>query len=70
MAKVLETEEVGVSLKSFDIAAMTQGLERLLELAKHPATRTRCISAAKKHFSLEEGVRRYEGVYEKMGRKV
>lgn len=29
--------------------------------------RTRCVAAAQKHFSLDEGVRRYAAVYGQLG---
>lgn len=66
MSAVLEGERVGVALKSFDITALTNGLEALLQLVDDPATRARCVQAAQKHFSLDEGVRRYVSVYEKL----
>ena len=28
--------------------------------------RTRCVAAAPKHFSLDEGVARYQGIYEQI----
>ena len=63
MAEVLNGERVGVTLKSFDKAALIKGLQDLLQLAADPATRARCVAAAQKHFSLDEGVRRYAAVY-------
>ena len=63
MAEVLEGERVGVALKSFDKAALANGLQELLQLVADPATRARCVAAAQKHFSLDEGVRRYAAVY-------
>jgi glycosyltransferase involved in cell wall biosynthesis len=66
MAEVLEGERVGVALKAFDAASLTQGLQQLLELAQDPATRARCVAAAKKHFSLDEGVARYQSIYERI----
>jgi len=41
MAEALEGEHVGVTLKSFDEAALDNGLEALLQLAADPATRAR-----------------------------
>jgi glycogen synthase len=66
MAMVLEGEQVGVALKSFDEASLTEGLVKLLQLAHDPATRARCVEAAQKHFSLDEGVARYAATYQKM----
>lgn len=66
MAEVLEGEQVGVALKSFDEASLTAGLKKLLQLAHDPATRARCVASAERHFSLDEGVARYAAVYQKM----
>ena len=66
MADVLEGEQVGVALKSFDEASLTEGLKKLLQLAHDPATRARCVASAERHFSLDEGVARYAAVYQKI----
>ena len=63
MADVLEGEAVGIVLRSFDSAALYQGLSELLALAALPQTSERCRAAAHKHFSLQEGVRRYSLIY-------
>ena len=63
MADVLEGEVVGIVLRSFDSAALYQGLSELLALAALPQTSERCRAAAHKHFSLQEGVRRYSLIY-------
>ncbi|MDO9605977.1 glycosyltransferase [Hydrogenophaga sp.] len=63
MAQVLESEQVGVALKAFDAASVAAGLAQLLALVAEPGTRARCVAAAQKHFSLDEGVRRYAGIY-------
>ena len=67
MSEVLEGERVGVALKSFDEAALANGLQELLQLAADPATVSRCVAAAQKHFSLDEGVRRYAAAYGQLG---
>ena len=59
MADVLEGEAVGVVLRLFDLAALCQGLSELLVLATLPQTFGTLPAAAHKHFSLQEGVRRY-----------
>jgi glycosyltransferase involved in cell wall biosynthesis len=66
MAEVLEGEQVGVALKTFDEAAMTEALLQFLQLVADPATSGRCVAAAQRHFSLDEGVARYTGVYEQL----
>jgi glycosyltransferase involved in cell wall biosynthesis len=70
MAKVLEGERVGVALKGFDETALASGLHALLELTADQGTQARCAATAAKHFSLDEGVRRYAAVYEQLGGNV
>jgi len=66
MTDVLEGEKVGIALKSFDEASMNVGLHRLLGLVADPAMRDRCVAAARRHFSLDEGVARYRSIYERL----
>lgn len=66
MAQVLEGEAVGVALSSFDAASLKAGLQQLVDLVNDPATAARCVAAAQKHFSLDEGVRRYSEVYQQL----
>ena len=67
MAEVLEGERVGVALQAFDQASLAAGLAQLLALVADPSTAARCVAAAQKHFSLDEGVRRYAAVYRQLG---
>ncbi|WP_394752361.1 glycosyltransferase [Crenothrix sp.] len=66
MAGVLEGERVGVALNSFDEAVMAAGLKILIDLAAEPSTSSRCRAAAQRHFSLDEGIKRYAEVYRQM----
>jgi glycosyltransferase involved in cell wall biosynthesis len=68
MAEVLEGERVGVALDAFDEAALNSGINSLMQIVANPNTRARCVLAAQKHFSLEEGVTRYRGIYEQLDR--
>lgn len=67
MTSVLEGEGVGVALTSFDPVVVSEGLDRLLKLAGDASTPARCVHAAQKHFSLEEGVKRYAEIYRTLG---
>jgi glycosyltransferase involved in cell wall biosynthesis len=67
MAEILEGERVGVALDAFDPASLTLGLNKLQKLVADPATAARCVAAAQKHFSLDEGVQRYAAVYQQLG---
>lgn len=64
MSAVLEGERVGVAVDAFDQAALDAGLTRLLALMQEPGLRERCVAAAHRHFSLDEGVARYQAVYQ------
>jgi len=66
MATVLQGERVGVVLQAFDDATLTSGLKALLHLVADSATFVRCVAAAQKHFSLDEGVAKYRGIYEQL----
>ena len=66
MAAVLDGEGVGVAVPDFAPATLQDGLQRLLALAGQADIRARCRAAAEKHFSLEQGVRKYEALYREM----
>lgn len=66
MARILEAERVGFAVDSFDSATLAKGLGRLLELVEEPGIRQRCVAAAQRHFSLEQGVMRYDAIYRSM----
>ena len=63
MAELLEDEKVGVAIKAFDEDSIKTGIAQLIALTANPNTRSICISAAKKHFSLDEGVKKYQAIY-------
>ena len=63
MTEVLEGEKVGVALKAFDTASMKAALQQLIILVSDPQTSKRCIAAAQRHFSLEDGIAKYHCIY-------
>lgn len=63
MAQILEDERVGVAIDSFEPEALAAGLQRLLALLQEPGIAQRCVAAAHTHFSLEQGVTQYAGIY-------
>lgn len=63
MAGILEEQRVGAAVASFDDAALLVGLRQLLGLCAEPDIAERCVNAAQRHFSLEQGVERYRQVY-------
>lgn len=66
LAAVLEGERVGVAVRSFDALSLHAAAAQLHQLAFDPEVSERCLAAARKHFSLEEGVRRYATIYQQL----
>lgn len=64
MAEVLESDQVGVAIKAFDQESMIVALNQLIKLVNDPKTSARCVASAQRHFSLDEGVRLYEKIYQ------
>ena len=64
MAGILEGERVGAAVAAFEDADLRAGLRHLLDLCADPGTPARCVDAAQRHFSLEQGVDRYREVYD------
>ena len=60
---ILEEERVGGAQHGYDDASLREGLDGLLELVQQPDIQARCAAAAKRHFSLDEGIARYRAVY-------
>ena len=69
MGSILESEEVGVALKSFDEPAIRQAIDRLLRLTHTPGISARCRGAAVSFFSLEQGVAQYRAIYNDLAGK-
>jgi glycosyltransferase involved in cell wall biosynthesis len=63
MARILRQDRVGVAVDAMDEASLSKGVADLLTLCTEPGVRERCVDSARRHFSLDEGVRRYSGVY-------
>ncbi len=61
--RILTTERVGVVVSDFSHSAMSDGLARLLRLCEDPDLGRRCVAAAERHFSLNDGVRSYDALY-------
>jgi len=66
MAEVLENNQVGIAITAFDDEAIIAALKRLIHLVDDPESSGRCVAAAQKHFSLDEGVRLYDEIYRKL----
>ena len=66
MAQILEGERVGVAIKDFHKETVLEGLNQLLALVADQSTAVRCVEVAHKYFSLDEGVKRYKSIYERL----
>lgn len=65
--EILEGEAVGVAVDGFSRPELEDGLRRLLDLVRSPATGQRCVSVAREFFDASEGIRRYHEIYESLG---
>lgn len=63
MANILESERVGVAVTAFDPDSLRHGLDRLLALCREDGIQARCVAAAHRHFSLQQGVARYRAIH-------
>jgi glycosyltransferase involved in cell wall biosynthesis len=67
MDKILVEENVGVVVNEFDsIKELEKAVLKLLELVKEHHIKQRCISVADKYFSLNEGVHKYNYIYQSL----
>ena len=66
MTHVLESEEVGVVIRDFDGGGREKAIDALLALCADPNLGQRCVRAARKHFSLEDGVAAYDRIYNEL----
>jgi len=62
-ADIIKNENVGVVLNAFDRNEMYKGVKELIKLVNDPDIVKRCVNAAKVHFSLDDGVKSYDKVY-------
>ena len=63
MQGILQGEGVGVVLSDFNPESERRAVKQLVALCSDKDIRQRCVRAAKKYFSLEEGVRAYNRIY-------
>ncbi|MBI4847509.1 MAG: glycosyltransferase [Nitrospirae bacterium] len=66
MTQIIEGEGVGVILREFTPDAQRVAIQRLVRLARQPDTRTRCVAAAQRYFSLDDGVKAYHHIYQSL----
>ena len=66
MAQIVEKEGVGVALKGFSEEEINNSVSRFLTLIKEPDIKRDCRNAALKHFSLDDGVKLYNEIYQSL----
>ena len=66
MTGVLAGEKVGVVIDKFDDFNREQAVRALLDIKDDPGIRKRCVAAAAKHFSLQNGVAAYDRIYREL----
>jgi hypothetical protein len=50
-------------MSDFDLKSMETAVDQLLELARDPEVKKRCVLVAQRYFSLEIGVKAYDYIY-------
>ncbi|MGF1549989.1 MAG: glycosyltransferase [Sphingomonadaceae bacterium] len=63
---LIEKEAVGTVLREFSDTTRRHMAEELVALSQSTGIIERCAAAARRHFSLDEGVARYCGIYRKL----
>ena len=66
MTRILEGDKVGVVIRNFDDHGREMAMNALLSLCVDPDARQRCVRAARKHFSLDDGVAAYDRIYREL----
>lgn len=66
MAPIIADNNVGVVMREFSEEARAEAVRSLLDLIEDPDLAMRCASAARRHFSLDEGVLAYAALYERL----
>ena len=66
--EIINNEKVGVIVEDFARETVEQALAHFLKLVLEPSTKQRCITAAQNHFSLEDGVQKYERIYRSLSK--
>jgi glycosyltransferase involved in cell wall biosynthesis len=63
MSQLLEGENIGVAINSFESGDLQLGVEKILDLAADLTASKRCVAVAQKYFSLTMGVDQYKKIY-------
>ena len=66
MQAILEDQSVGVAIDDFSQSSIQNGINELLKLTSEKNITPKCVATAKKYFSLNEGVKKYNDIYSKI----
>jgi len=66
MTHILESENVGLVMRDFDDEGREKAINDLISLCADPDVRQRCVGAARKHLSLDDGVAAYDRIYREL----
>ena len=66
MAEILTKNNVGIALDGFTNTEIRKGIVEILALTSDGSSAERCRKTAKCHFSLEQGVKSYATIYNKL----
>jgi glycosyltransferase involved in cell wall biosynthesis len=63
---ILENNNIGIAINSFETEEKRQAIESLLSLCSDPEIVDRCRSIAESYYSLGSGVNEYNKIYHSM----
>lgn len=66
VVEIVEEDGVGAVARDFSEEALRPAVDRLLALAADPGTAARCIAAARRRFSVVDGVAAYRAIYRRL----
>ncbi|MBO0347855.1 glycosyltransferase [Phormidium pseudopriestleyi FRX01] len=66
MTEILEENKAGVILREFGPQAQILAVQQLLQLVEDPRVGDRCVATAHRYFSLEQGVKSYNQIYQSL----
>jgi glycosyltransferase involved in cell wall biosynthesis len=66
VSEILNNENVGVVIKDLNKKNIVDGIKKLLILLKDKEIKERCVKTAKKYFSLENGITKYDKIYNEL----
>ncbi|WP_417910628.1 glycosyltransferase [Candidatus Electronema sp. PJ] len=69
LAALFADEQVGVVLEQFGEPEMHEALSKLLQLTQQPDIKVRCRQVALRYFALDDGVARYQHIYDQLASK-